>query len=56
MSIIEVLEPQRHLVGIEALRTVAEPGVLQLLDEVLKPGDLVVSGLGDRRHVTHQAV
>jgi hypothetical protein len=53
---VEILEPERKLIGIEALGAATERTSLKLLDEALEPFDLVVAGLDNDRHIAHQAV
>jgi len=53
---IEVLERERHLVGIEAFGTPSELRPLKLIDDELKALDLAVAALDDRRHLAHQMV
>lgn len=45
---LDVLERQRHLVGVELLRGAAEPRAPELLDEVLQAGDMDLE-VGDLR-------
>ena len=53
---IEVLEPERQLIVIEALGPASEPGALKLFDKALEASDLIVTGLDDHGHVAHQTV
>ena len=53
---IPFLERQRHLVRIELLGPAAEPGTLQLLDDLLEVGNLGVAMLDKACHFTHQLV
>ena len=53
---VEVLDPERQLIGIKALVAASELGSLKLFDEALEMSDLVVAGLDDSCHVAHQVV
>ena len=53
---VEVLESERHLVWIEALRAASELRPLEFLDDELKALDLAVAALDDGCHVAHQMV
>ena len=51
---LQLLEPEGHLVGIEALGAASEPRTLELLDDQAQPVDLDLSLVQCRRHVAHQ--
>ncbi len=53
---VEVLESERHLVGVEAFGAASELRPLELLDDELKALDLAVAAFDDGRHVAHQMV
>jgi hypothetical protein len=53
---VEVLEPERQLIVIQALGPASELGSLKLFDKALEASDLVVAGLDDHGHVAHQAM